>query len=152
MGDTKFPAHHIRIRACLIATVTASIALAACSSSSSTSTSASTSTSTNASQSANSNSGTKLILFELAFPCGLNSGISELCASVTAQAAKLPPEQFPIEAFVGMISDEIEALRKQGKSDDEIARVVRENSKIQVSGTDISRNYAPPEERHQEKK
>lgn len=83
MGDTKFPAHHIRISACLIATVTASIALAACSSSSS--------TSTGASQPANSNSGTKLILFELAFPCGLNSGISELCASVTAQAAKLPP-------------------------------------------------------------
>src|ERR1051325_3366998 len=80
MGDTKFPAHHIRIRACLIAAVTASIALAACSSS----------TSTGTSQAANSKSGTKLILFELAFPCGLNSGISELCSSVTAQAAKLP--------------------------------------------------------------
>ena len=87
MGDTKFPAHHIRIKACLIATVTASIALAACSSSS---------TSTSASQSANSKSGTKLILFELAFPCGLNSGISELCASVTAQAQKLPSD-FKVE-------------------------------------------------------
>lgn len=80
MADTKFPARHIRIRACLIAAVTASVALAACSSS----------TSTGASQSAASKSGTKLILFELAFPCGLNSGISELCSSVTAQAKKLP--------------------------------------------------------------
>ena len=67
-------------------------------------------------------------------------------------AAGLPPEQFPVEAFVGMISDEIEALRKRGKSDDDIAKVVRESSKINITGADIAANYAPPDERHPEHK
>lgn len=64
------------------------------------------------------------------------------------KSAGLPPEEFPIEAFVGMISDEIEALRKQGKSDEDVAQVVRENSKIEISAAEIARNYAPPEQRH----
>ena len=68
------------------------------------------------------------------------------------KSAGLPPEQFPIEAFVGMISDEIEVLRKQGKNDEDIARVIRENSKIQISAADIARNYAPPEQRHPEER
>lgn len=33
------------------------------------------------------------------------------------EAAGLGPEMFPIEAFVGMISDEIEQLRARGKTD-----------------------------------
>jgi hypothetical protein len=33
------------------------------------------------------------------------------------QAAGLETEEFPIQAFVGMISDEIESLRRRGKSD-----------------------------------
>lgn len=32
-------------------------------------------------------------------------------------AAGLGPEEFPIQAFVGMISDEIDSLREHGKSD-----------------------------------
>ena len=44
--------------------------------------------------------------------------------ALRAQAG-LGPEMFPLEAFVGMISDEIESLRKCGKSDDEIAAVSR---------------------------
>ncbi len=31
------------------------------------------------------------------------------------EAAGLGPEMFPVEAFVGMISDEIEQLRSQGR-------------------------------------
>lgn len=80
MEARKFSRHHIPIKAYLIAAVTAALALAACSSS----------TGTGASQSANSKSGNKLILFELAFPCGLNSGISELCSAVNNQAKHLP--------------------------------------------------------------
>ena len=62
-------------------------------------------------------------------------------------AAGLGPEQFPIQAFVGMISDEIESLRNRGKSDEEIAALVRENSAIEISGEEIAENYASPAER-----
>jgi intein-encoded DNA endonuclease-like protein len=57
------------------------------------------------------------------------------------------PEMFPIEAFVGMISDEIEALRKRGKTDSEIALLIEENSAIRISPQEIILHYAPPEER-----
>ena len=63
-------------------------------------------------------------------------------------AAGLEPEQFPIQAFVGMISDEIESLRKRGKSDEEIARIIRQNSTIEITAAEIAENYASPEERH----
>lgn len=60
----------------------------------------------------------------------------------------LGPEQFPIQAFVGMISDEIEHLRKLGHSDEEIAKVIGANSKIEISAAEIAENYASPEDRH----
>ena len=63
-------------------------------------------------------------------------------------AAGLQPETFPVEAFVGMISDEIETLRSQGTTDDEIAALVAKNSNIEITGADIAANYASPEERH----
>ncbi|HEY0759001.1 MAG TPA: hypothetical protein VGD59_07090 [Acidisarcina sp.] len=63
-------------------------------------------------------------------------------------AAGLGPEQFPIQAFVGMISDEIESLRKRGKSDAEIASIIEQNSSIKISAAEIAENYASAEERH----
>lgn len=63
--------------------------------------------------------------------------------------AGLGAEQFPIQAFVNMISDEIESLRKRGKSDEDIAALVRENSAIEITADDIAKNYAPPEEPRQ---
>ena len=63
-------------------------------------------------------------------------------------AAGLQPEQFPIQAFVGMISDEIESLRTRGKSDEEIASIIQTNSAIQITAAEIAENYASPEERH----
>lgn len=60
----------------------------------------------------------------------------------------LGPESFPIQAFVGMISDEIEHLRQLGHSDEEIANVVRTNSNIEITAAEIAENYASPEERH----
>lgn len=62
--------------------------------------------------------------------------------------AGLAPEQFPIEAFVGMVSDEIEQLRKMGRSDAEIAEVIRANSGIEITAAEIAGNYASPESRH----
>ena len=64
-------------------------------------------------------------------------------------AAGLGPEMFPIEAFVGMISDEIEKLRSQGKTDSEIAALITENSNIEITAEEISENYASPEDRQQ---
>ncbi len=65
------------------------------------------------------------------------------------EAAGLGPEQFPIRAFVGMISDEIESLRKRGKSDDEIASIIKRNSAIEITAAEIAENYASPEQRRQ---
>ena len=64
-------------------------------------------------------------------------------------AAGLGPEMFPVQAFVGMISDEIEQLRTQGKSDEEIAGLITANSSIEITGSEIAENYAPPEDRQQ---
>lgn len=63
-------------------------------------------------------------------------------------AAGLAPEQFPIEAFVGMISDEVELLRERGKSDEDIAAMIRQHSAIEITADEIATNYASPEERH----
>jgi hypothetical protein len=63
-------------------------------------------------------------------------------------ASGLGPEMFPIQAFVGMISDEVESLRKLGKSDEEIAEMIRANSSIEITPAEIAENYATPEERH----
>ncbi len=68
---------------------------------------------------------------------------------VLREAAGLEPELFPIEAFVGMISDEVEKLRLQGKTDGEIAALITENSNIEITAEEISANYASPEDRHQ---
>ena len=62
--------------------------------------------------------------------------------------AGLGPEEFPVQAFVGMISDEIEQLRAMGRTDEEIAGVIRENSESEISAGEIAENYAGPELRH----
>ena len=64
------------------------------------------------------------------------------------ELAGLGPEMFPIPAFVGMISDEVETLRAQGHTDRQIAEAIRANSGIEITGDEIAANYAPPEQRH----
>ena len=64
------------------------------------------------------------------------------------ELAGLGPEMFPVQAFVGMISDEVEILRKQGHSDEQIAQTIKANSRIAITAADIRANYASPEERH----
>ena len=63
--------------------------------------------------------------------------------------AGLGPEMFPIEAFVGMISDEVEALRGQGRTDEQIAHAIATSSNIEITAEEIAANYASPEQRHQ---
>lgn len=65
------------------------------------------------------------------------------------QLAGLGPEMFPIQAFVGMISDEVETLRSQGRSDQEIAQTIAASSKIEITADEIAANYATPDQRHQ---
>ncbi|HEY1987416.1 MAG TPA: hypothetical protein VGG85_18525 [Terracidiphilus sp.] len=67
------------------------------------------------------------------------------------QLAGLGSEEFPVQAFVGMISDEIESLRHQGHSDQEIAKTITENSAIAITADEVAQYYAPPEERHPER-
>ncbi len=63
-------------------------------------------------------------------------------------AAGLEREMFLVEAFFGMICDEIDALRAQGRSDAEMAALVGESSSISLTAEEIAEHYALPEERH----
>lgn len=63
------------------------------------------------------------------------------------EAAGLGPEMFPIQAFVGMISDEIEQLRAQGKTDGDIATIIAASSGIEITASEIAENYASHEDR-----
>jgi hypothetical protein len=47
-----------------------------------------------------------------------------------------------------MISDVIQHLRAQGKTDGEIASLIAANSSIEIPPSEISGNYASPEARH----
>ena len=59
----------------------------------------------------------------------------------------LDEETFPVPAFVGMVSDEIEKLRSAGRSDGEIADIVRQATGKTIAADDIAEHYATPEQR-----
>lgn len=63
-------------------------------------------------------------------------------------AAGMGPEHFPLKAFVGMISDEVQVLRERGWSDAQIADCIVRNSAIDISAAEITENYATEEQRH----
>lgn len=63
------------------------------------------------------------------------------------KAAGLGAEMFPVQAFVGMVSDEIEQLRRLGKTDEEIARLITGHSEIEITADEIGAYYADPESR-----
>ena len=64
------------------------------------------------------------------------------------KALGLAPEQFPLPAFVGMVSDEIEQLRKKGQTDEQIAAVINQTiGQATITAEDIGRFYASAEER-----
>ncbi len=73
--------------------------------------------------------------------------------SISAQKALrsalgMPEEVFPVEAFVGMVSDEIEQHRKAGKSDQDIAAIIEQATGKRISAQAISEHYATPDQRH----
>ena len=59
----------------------------------------------------------------------------------------LGEEIFPVPAFVGMVSDEIQQMREGGKSDREIAALIERTTGKTISLEDLARFYAPPEKR-----
>jgi hypothetical protein len=59
----------------------------------------------------------------------------------------LGDEQFPLQAFVGMLSDEIERLRAAGHSDAEIVATVEHATGKPLSVDDLQKFYASPEKR-----
>ena len=83
----------------------------------------------------------------------MNDSKISLQAALQAQGALrknagLEPETFTVPDFVGMISDEIEQLRKLGRGDEEIAGIITANSPIQITSRDIGQHYASPEARN----
>ena len=64
------------------------------------------------------------------------------------ELAGLGPQMFSIQAFVGMISDEVETLRNHGHTDEDIALTIKTSSNSSVSAADIAAYYASSEERH----
>ena len=73
--------------------------------------------------------------------------------AITAQKALrselgLGEEAFPMDAFVGMISDEIEQHRKAGRSDEDIAEIIHKATGKPMSADAIGRFYASPDKRH----
>ena len=72
--------------------------------------------------------------------------------SIRAQKAMraeldMPEETFPIPAFVGMVSDEIDKLRAAGRSDADIAAIVEKATGKALPPDAIAQHYATPDER-----
>ena len=67
--------------------------------------------------------------------------------SALRSAARMSPERFPLPQIIGMFSDEIEALRNQGRPDDEIAAIIAGSSTMRVTAEEIQKFYATPEQR-----
>jgi hypothetical protein len=60
----------------------------------------------------------------------------------------LEPEQFPLPAFIGMISDEIDQFRDAGRSDADVVALIKNTVGRDVTVADIERFYAPPQARY----
>jgi hypothetical protein len=63
------------------------------------------------------------------------------------KALGLPPQDFSLQAFVGMISDEIEQLRASGKDDADIAAIVSEAIGRTIDAENTAEFYASAEAR-----
>ena len=63
------------------------------------------------------------------------------------EALGLGLERFPLPAFIGMISDEVEQLRAAGRTDGDIVAMISGSTGQAISEADLQRFYAPPEHR-----
>ena len=81
---------------------------------------------------------------------GEDFSADQAAVATTAWRAELglAPERFGLDRFVGMISDEIDQLRRAGRSDAAISDVLRDKAGLDVPADAIARYYAPPDRRH----
>jgi len=64
------------------------------------------------------------------------------------QALGLGDERFEVPEFVQMISDEIEQLKAEGRSSEDIVGLIADATGQRLDPADIDRHYLPPEARH----
>lgn len=64
-------------------------------------------------------------------------------------ALGMRPQVFSEEQFVGMISDEITLLHAAGRSDAEIAAILREEAGIEIEPHALSRFYVDDAQEHE---
>jgi hypothetical protein len=61
----------------------------------------------------------------------------------------LADETFPLPAFIGMISDEIQQMREAGRSDTQMIDIIAKATGTRLDPADLQRFYVPPEHRRQ---
>lgn len=64
-------------------------------------------------------------------------------------AAGAEEEVFELADVIGMVSDEIDMLKEQGRSDGEIAALLQKSTGKPVTAEDVERYYVPADERDQ---
>jgi hypothetical protein len=62
-------------------------------------------------------------------------------------AAGAEEEVFDLADVIGMVSEEIDMLKDQGRSDEEIAAMIQKSTGKPVSGADVEKHYVPADER-----
>ncbi|ADW68859.1 hypothetical protein, partial [Granulicella tundricola] len=68
-----------------------------------------------------------------------------LIAQTALKAAANPwTEEFPLPTIIGMLSDEIAALRQSGFSDESIAALIQKSSGIDLTAETLTSQYARP--------
>ena len=63
------------------------------------------------------------------------------------EAAGEPAESCDTDAVVGMLSDEIETLRRQGMTDGDIAALLTQGAGATITAEQVAEFYAPPQDR-----
>ena len=57
--------------------------------------------------------------------------------------ARLPDERFPVQVFIALLGDEIQALREDGKTDREIASLINWAAGVNITASDVTEYHAP---------
>jgi hypothetical protein len=63
------------------------------------------------------------------------------------EAAGAEEEAFDLADVIGMVSDEIDMLKEQGRSADQIAAMVQKSTGKPVTAADVEKYYVPADER-----
>ena len=62
-------------------------------------------------------------------------------------ALGLGAEAFPLPAFIGMISDEVQQMREAGRSDQDVIEIIANATGQEIGAEDLATFYAPPQSR-----